>query len=138
MISREHADACLEEASVDLKAMSYEDLETFAESHSMFDGWQSREIQVDGTATEVFILAGQLGRINKRISIEITLSSVGEEVPEHTYCVYFERYKSGRFYPSPREEEREATLVKALPYALIGIVVIGLLALVWHLFLRGG
>ena len=137
MISREHADACLEEASADLKAMSYEELETFAESHSLFDDWQSRELELDCGAAAVFILASQLGHINKRISIEMTLSSVAEEVPERTYCVYFERFKSGRLYVG-RAKGWEIAVFKALPYALVGVVVIGLLALVWHLFLRGG
>jgi len=136
MISREKAEVCLEEATADLKAMSYEELETFAESHSMFDDWQSRELQIDGVVVEVYVLAGRLGRVRRRISMETNLGSVGEEVPERTYFDYFERYQSGRFYPSPREEARETALVKALPHAFGVAVVIGLLALVWHLFLR--
>ena len=81
MLTRETVDECLDAAAADLKKMDYAELERFAESRGMFDDWQSRKLELDGVAVEVFILAGKLGRIRKRISIEITLSTVGEEVP---------------------------------------------------------
>ncbi|MCH8315595.1 MAG: hypothetical protein IIA64_06440, partial [Planctomycetes bacterium] len=83
-------------------------------------------------------MIGKLGRLHKCISVEMILSAEDETQLPNTTALYFERYRSGRFYPSPREEAREAALLKVLPYALLGVVVIGLLALVWHLFLRGG
>lgn len=138
MLNRETIDECLEAASVELKKMDYAELDRFAESHGMFDDWQCREVELDSVPVEVFILAGKLGHIRKRISIEITLSTVGGEVPAHTYGRYFERYESGRLYPSLREQARQDAIFKALPYALVGVVVVGVLALVWHLLVRGG
>jgi len=138
MISRDRACACLETAAGDLKRMSYEELERFAISHGTLCDWQSREVLVDGHKVDVNTLMGKVGRIHKRITVEMTLQADVGILCADTPCLYFERYKSGRFYPSPREEAREAALRKALPYASLGGVVIALLALVWHLFLRSG
>lgn len=140
MLSLEAANAYLEMAASDLKELSYDELESFARSHCMFDNWQSRESLVEGEKVEVNTMICKLGRLHKRISVEMTLSVEGEgEGDALSYpFIYFERFKSGRLYPSPREEAREAALFKALPYAFFGGVVLGLLALVWHLFLRGG
>ena len=135
MIPREKARACLEAAAADLKELSYEELERFAGSHCMLDNWQSRELEVDGEKVDVHTMMCKLGHIHKRISVELTLSAHGGILPPDTPCVYFERFESGRFYPSSREKAREAALFKALPYALLGLVVIALLTLVWHLFL---
>ncbi len=105
MISQEMACACLEAAAAELKEMTYEELERFAESCGIFGDWKSRELEHDGVAVEVVMLAGKLGLIRKRISIEITLSTVGGEAPDRTYCRYFERYRSGRFYPRAGEDK---------------------------------
>ena len=137
MVSRETVGACLDAAAAELKEMSYEELERFAESHGMFGDWKRRELEHDSVTVEVFMLAGKLGHIRKRISIEITLSTVAGEAPERTYCRYFERYQSGRFYPSPREEARDAVLAKVFPYALVGLATIMLLGLAWFLVGRG-
>jgi len=126
MISQEKADACLESESAKLKEMSYEALEEFARSHNLLDDWQSRELQVDGEKVWVSTTICKFGRIHKRISVEMVLGAEGEGPPAVTACLYFERFKSGRFYPSSREEAREAAMLKSLPYVLLGIVVIGL------------
>ena len=102
----------------------------------MFDQWQSREVQFGGETVDVNTMMGKLGRIHKRISVELSLSAEGDIVPADTPFLYFERYKSGRFYPSPREEAREAALGKALPYALLSFAVLGLLIVIWYVFLR--
>ncbi len=135
MISRENACACLEAASTPLKELSYQELERFAESRCMLDNWKSQQLQVDGEDVYVNTMIARLGRIHKRISVELTLSAERGILPLDTPCVYFERFASGRFFPSPREQTREAALLKSLPYALLGGIVIGLLALVWYLFL---
>ena len=136
MISREKACACLESESAKLKELSYEELERFARSHSMFDSWQSRELQVDGEKVEVNTMMGKLGRIHKRISVELTLSAEGDILQADTPCLYFERFKSGRFYPSPKEKTREAALLKALAYLFFGTSVIIAAGLVWYFFFR--
>lgn len=137
MISREDARAYLESESNKLKGLSYEELERFARSHNLFDNWKSHALQISDEKIDVNTMICRLGRIRKRISVELTLSAEGGILPADAPCLYFERFKSGRFYPSPREKTREAALLRALPYAFVGVV-IGLLALVWHLFLRGG
>ena len=137
MISREKACACLEAAGAELNELSYAELEGFARSHGKLDDWHSREVLVDGHTVYVNTMIGKLGCVHKRISVELTLSAEGEILPADTPCLYFERYESGRFYPSAREEAWEAAVRKALPYVFIGGVVMVLLALVWYLFLRG-
>ena len=138
MLSQQDAYACLEAVASELKELSYEELERFAISHGMLGDWQSREFLVDGETVYVNTMIAKLGRIHKRISVELNLRAEGDILPADTPYLYFERYKSGRFYPSVREAATEAALFKALPYVFIGGVVIALVALVWHLFLRGG
>ncbi|MCH7701933.1 MAG: hypothetical protein IID37_09610 [Planctomycetes bacterium] len=138
MLSEQDARACLETAAAELKEMSYEELEEYAQAHGMFDSWQSRETQVDGKTIYINTMLAKYGRIHKRISVEMILGAEDRELPRITPIMWFERYKSGRFYPSPREDARIAATVKALPYALLVVVVIALLGVVWHLFLRGG
>ncbi len=138
MISREDAYACLEAAAADLKSLSYEQLENLTERYAP-DG-QAPDIvsQVESQTVYIGTLIQKFGRFRKRISVEMMLSVEDEWDPSRYPFIYFERFESGRFYPSPREEAREAALYKALPYVFISGVVIVLLALVWHLFLRGG
>jgi len=78
-----------------------------------------------------------LGRIRKRVCVEMVLSAEGGSRWADTPCVYFERFESGRLYEG-RATGWEIALLKALAYVGFGGVVIGLLALMWHLFLRGG
>lgn len=138
MLSQSDVNQCIATAAADLKRMSYEELERFAESNRMLNDWKSREVLVGGHTVYVNTMICKLGHIQKRISVELSLSAEGEIVPVDTPFLYFERYKSGRFYPSPREEAREAALAKALPYTLVGIVAIGLMGLVWYFLLRDG
>ena len=138
MLSLSEARECIETAAADLERLDYEELESFARSHDMFHQWQSREVQVGGEKVYVNTMMGKLGWIHKRISVELSLSAEGDIVPADTPFLYFERYKSGRFYPSPREEAREASLAKALPYALPSVAVLGLLIVIWYVFLRDG
>jgi hypothetical protein len=135
MICREKACACLEAAAADLKAMSYEELERFGRSEGMLNNWQSQERQVDGERVYVNTMICKLGRIQKRVSVELTLSAEAGKLPANTPCLYFERFKTGRFYPTLREEAREPALHGALPYVLVGVVAIILLALVSYLFM---
>jgi len=128
----------LEAAATDLKTLSYAELERLAELHESADHWQIKDIQVDGKTVRIYISFAKIGRLRKRVSVEMNLSAEDEKGQSHCPFIYFERYKSGRFYPSPQEESRQAALLKSLPYAFLGAVVIGLLALVWHLFVRGG
>ena len=138
MLSQEATNACLEAAAAELKEMSYEELEGFARSHGMLHDWQSREVLVDGHIVYVNTMMGKVGRIHKRISVEMTLHADVGILPENTQFEYFERYQSGRFYPSPQEAAREAKLAKMYLCVVVGGGLIGLLALVWHLFLREG
>jgi len=48
MLTRKQEIACFELASVDLKAMSYEQLEDFADTHELWGDWKEREIEVEG------------------------------------------------------------------------------------------
>ena len=136
MIPLEDAEACLEAAAAELRELSYEELERFARSHGMLDDWQSREVQIDGEKVDVNTMIGKLGRIHKRISVELTLSAESGMLPADTPFLYFERYESGRLYPSPREAAMDAVLAKVFPYALFGLVTITLLGFAWFLFAR--
>ncbi len=138
MISREKADACLEAAAADLKCLSYQELERLAKLHGSADEWQSRELQVDGETVYISTTFAKFGRFRKRVSVEMVLGVEGEEKRWHCPFIYFERYESGRLYPSPEARGWEIAQLKGLSYVFVGGVVLGLLALVWHLFLRGG
>ena len=83
-------------------------------------------------------MMGKLGRIHKRISVELSLSAEGDIVPADTPFLYFERYKSGRFYPSPREQARDDLILLPLLYSFMGAGVLGLLIVIWYVFLRDG
>ena len=137
MLSQQDAYARLETAAAELKELSYEKLEIFARSHCMLDNWQSRALLVDGETFDVNTMICKLGRLHKRISVEMTVSAEGDIQWSETPCVYFERYKSGRLYVA-QAKGWEIALFKAVPYAFLGVVAIALLALVWHVFLRGG
>jgi len=81
-------------------------------------------------------MMGKLGWLHKRISVEITLDAAEGVSPPRLRCEYFERYQSGRFYPSPKEEARYEAIVKALPYAFVGVVGVGLVSLAGYILLR--
>lgn len=134
----EDAYACLEAAAADLKTLSYAELERLAELHGSADDWQTRPLQVDGETVHIYTTFAKLGRFRKRVSVEMALCAESEEKQSRCPFIYFERFETGRLYPSPGAKEWEAALVKALPYVFLGGVVIALVALVWHLFLRGG
>ena len=131
MIAPETAYAYLEAAAVDLKSLSYQELERLAKRHGSADEWQTREVQVEGDIVYISTKLARLGRFRKRVSVEIVLGVESEEKPSRCPFIYFERFESGRFYPSPQEEARNSSIFKALPYALAGGVVIALLALAW-------
>ena len=136
MLSLSEARECIETAAADLELLNYEELESLARSHDMFGQWQSREVQVGGDKVDVNTMMSKLGWIHKRISVEVNLSAEGDLVPAETPFRYFERYKSGRFYPSRPEEAREAAQRRAVSYALLCVTVIGLLALILYVLLR--
>ena len=134
----EAAHACLEAAAADLKTLSYAELERLAKLHEGADEWQSRELQVDGKTVYIHTKLAKFGRFRKRVSVEMMAGVEGEEEQSRCSFDYFERFESGRLYPSPQELKREAAVFKAVPYVFLGVVVIALVVLVWHLFLRGG
>lgn len=135
MISQEKAIACLESESNKLKKLSYKELVKLAELQSRHDEEENIEIQVGDDTVYISTTFAKFGRLRKRVSVEMVLGVEGEEERSPYRFVYFERYKSGRFYPSPREEAREAAVFKMLPYVCYGGLVIGLMLLIWHFFL---
>ena len=80
MLSQQDAYACLETAAAELKELSYEELERFAKSHCMLDNWQNRELLLDGEKVDVNTMICKLGRLYKRVSVEMTLSAEGDLV----------------------------------------------------------
>ena len=137
MLSQEGANACIEAAAAELKQLSYEELEKLAACQDGNDVTLDRELKVSGETVYVNTAIGKLGRIHKRVCVEMVLSAKGGTLWPDTPCVYFERFESGRLYVA-RAKGWETALFKALPYAFLGVVAIALVALVWHLFLRGG
>ena len=138
MLSREKADACLEAAAADLKSLSYEELERLAKLHGSADEWESRKLQVDDETVYISTTFAKFGRFRKRVSVEMVLGVEGEDARSRHPFIYFERFESGRLYPSPRELEREISLFKRLPYLFFGGVVIVVVAVVWYLIIRAG
>ena len=138
MIPREKADACLEAAAADLKSLSYKELERLADLHGSADEWQTRELQVDGETVYISTTFAKFGRFRKRVSVEMVLGGEGQQKQWGHPFIYFERFESGRLYPSSGANGWKAAGFKALVYVFLGGVVIGLLGLLWHLFVRGG
>lgn len=136
MLSREKANACLEAAAADLKSLSYQELERLAKLHGSADEWQSRELQVDGETVCISATFAKFGRFRKRVSVEMVLGVEGEEKRWRCPFIYFERFESGRLYPSPGAKGWEAAVFKALLYVLIAGVVLGLGFLTLHLILH--
>lgn len=140
MISQEQADAVLARAAQEYMKMSYDELRRLDNRLSPPDkhGWcELPPITVDGEKYHISMLVGELPLFRRRICVEMILHSEdGTEWPR-VPCVYFERFKSGRLHVVVTTKWENA-LMEALPYVFISAVVIGLPALVWHLFLRGG
>ena len=138
MITQEQANACLEEVARELKGMSYEELCLLLTQLpcSPSSRWRaSRQLSVAGEKLYVNVLISRLDYFRRRVSVEMVLSSEGETQWPHVPCVYFERFKSGRL--SAREASRwEVMLFKALPYAFVALVAIGLAIFVLYLLLR--
>jgi hypothetical protein len=138
MISREKADACLEAAAADLKSLSYEELERLAELHGSANEWETRELQVDGQTVYISTTFAKFGRFRKRVSVEMVLGVEGQEKQCHYPFIYFERFASGRLYPSSAAKGWQPSGSKVLLYVLFGAVAIALLVVLWHLYLRDG
>ena len=137
MLSQKDADACLEAASADLKSLSYNDLEKLAKRQTPNGEEENIELKVAGKRAYISTTITKFGRFRKRVSVEMVLAVEGGKELKRTPCVYFERFESGRLYVA-RAKGWEIALFRALPYAFLGVVAIALVALVWHLFLRGG
>ena len=135
MITHQLASQCLESAAAELKGLSYKELEAFVKTHFKFNSWQSREVRIEKQAVSVNTLICKLGRLNKRISVELTLSAECGVLPSDTPCCYFERYETGRLYV-PRAKTWEVVFFKVLSFAFFGGVVIALLILGRYLLLR--
>lgn len=138
MITQQEAAAAIEKIAEEFKHLNYEELERFAISHGGFDNWQSRELLVGGETVYVNTMIGKLGRIHKRISVELILSAEDGILPADTPWPYFERFESGRLYLPRQATKWETALLKALPYASIPLLIafVALAACVVYTFLN--
>ncbi len=139
MFSEEQVDACFEAAAANLKAMTYEQLEDYADTHGTWYVWKDRDFRFDGETINVSTLMGRLGRTKKgqRVTVEISLDAEEGVLPRRSRCVYFERYKSGRLYDA-EASEWEIAVFRSIPYLFLLFTAIGLLALAWNLLMRSG
>lgn len=130
--------ARLESAAENLKNLSYAELVRLAELQRSSVDWQTQEIEFDGEKVRILTNINKIGRLRKRVGVELTLDAEGEAGRVRSPFIYFERFESGRLYPSPGADERESILVTSLRLVFLGGVVIALLAILWYLFLRDG
>ena len=120
MLSQNDADRCIEAAAVELKSLSYEELERFAELEDRDDAVLDRQLDVFGETVYVNIAIGKLGRFRKRICVEMILSAEGGHQWARVPCVYFERFESGRLWVAQARRSENA-LFSALPYVFFGV-----------------
>lgn len=135
MLSQADANQCIEEAAAELKALSYDELMQLAARQDKSHDVKSREMQVAGETVYANTRIFTVGRLRKRVGVEMTLSTEGGREWAWTPCVYFERFEKGHLYVA-RRNGWDVALFRTLPYLLIGILVTTMLALVWHFFLR--
>ena len=112
--------------------MSYQELEKRARLQESGHEEPNRQLRIAGERLNVRIVFAKFGLYRKRVSVEVTFVVDGRKCPSG--FIYFERFESGRFYPSPRAKKWEAALGKVLPYASV-LVLIALGAYILHVSL---
>ena len=98
MLTVEDATRHLERAARELEALSYDELAKLAEAQDDNPELLSRYEQCQGTEVYIDTAVVKLGRLRKRVSVEMILTADGWEAWARVPCVYFERYASGKLY----------------------------------------
>ena len=127
MLTQDDAQKRAEELGAELMRLSYNDLVDLrhaqcenSDTLCRFEDHPKGELYVD-------VGIGKLGRMRKRISVEITVTGDGWEKWDQPGCVYFERFASGKLYWFTTSAW-QALLFYI--FIFIGVVII-LLSIIW-------
>lgn len=130
MVTKKQADAALAVVTDELLKLSYDELKILGEqlSEQLKENPEAdvREVSTEGGTAWVAMMIGELGIINKKICVELTLITKDEEAKNPLAYEYFERYKSGRLYVA-----RAKRWDPLIPYLICGL---GALALAYLAF----
>jgi len=123
MITKDDAIARLQAAADELRPLSYEELEKLADALPGVTGpddeWREyRQISLGDEKLYIHALIGSWG-LRRRVSVELEIyNEDGTIDPSVTGCVYFERFKSGK-YAEPTIEKWHVVLAALVAVAVI-------------------